>query len=226
MHSGDFRVGTAAHLHSVCRRAASRESARWRERCGCSPPADSGLDLEPHRRVAPRRKTGRTGHSMSPRSAGLHHRARGRRHFPPQGFPRTAARIAPKSDAALRDVYENCLDRQKFVVITSPVRFIPEELERNMISIELRPPDLIELVEFLRERCGGDAAQAGSEDFCTSCARALQGLTLDEARYALRRARGRAGFWACGAAGRARGEAAAGQSQRRDRIHCRRHRSR
>jgi hypothetical protein len=51
----------------------------------------------------------------------------------------------------LRDVYESCRDRQKFVVITSPVRFLPEEIERSVLFLELRPPDLVELVEFLRD---------------------------------------------------------------------------
>jgi SpoVK/Ycf46/Vps4 family AAA+-type ATPase len=83
----------------------------------------------------------------------------------------------------LRDLYESCLDRQKFVVITSPVRFIPEEIERSVMFLELRPPDLIELTEFLRDECG-DPNEAVLYQF----ARALQGLTLDEARYALRRA--------------------------------------
>jgi len=84
----------------------------------------------------------------------------------------------------LRDIYENCTDQRKFVVITSPVPFIPEEIERSVILIELRPPDLIELVEFLREEEGAGEA---SEDDLHQLARALQGLTLDEARYALRR---------------------------------------
>ena len=84
----------------------------------------------------------------------------------------------------LRDLYESCLDRQKFVVITSAVRFIPEEIERSVMFLELRPPDLVELVEFLRDETG-DADEALLHHF----ARALQGLTLDEARYALRRAR-------------------------------------
>src|SRR5579872_6893626 len=83
----------------------------------------------------------------------------------------------------LRDVYQACLDQRKFVVITSPVRFIPEEVERSIIFLELRPPDTIELLEFLREQAG-DA----SEDVLHQVAVALQGLTLDEARYALRRA--------------------------------------
>ena len=82
----------------------------------------------------------------------------------------------------LRDVYEQALDKGKFVVISSPVRFIPEELERSMMFLELRPPDFIELVEFLKEET------SASEETLHAVARALQGLTLDEAKYALRRA--------------------------------------
>lgn len=82
----------------------------------------------------------------------------------------------------LRDVYEQALDKGKYVVISSPVRFIPEELERSVIFLDLRPPDLVEMVEFLKEE-----TNAGDEAL-EQAARALQGLTLDEARYALRRA--------------------------------------
>jgi SpoVK/Ycf46/Vps4 family AAA+-type ATPase len=82
----------------------------------------------------------------------------------------------------LRDVYEQALDQDKFVVISSPVRFIPEELERSIMFLELRPPDLIELVAFLKEETGD------TDDVLFPVARALQGLTLDEAKYALRRA--------------------------------------
>ncbi len=85
----------------------------------------------------------------------------------------------------LRDVYSSCLDRNKFVVITSPVRFIPEEVERSLLFLELRTPDVVELMDFLRERTTGAA-----ESDLYSLARALQGLTLDEARYALQRALG------------------------------------
>ena len=98
-------------------------------------------------------------------------------------------RESPEIRRRLRDVYQNAATRGKFgkgkfVVIGSPVRFIPEELERSMIVVELRPPDTVELVEFLREENG----TAGlSEDFLHQLAKALQGLTLDEARYALRR---------------------------------------
>ena len=91
----------------------------------------------------------------------------------------------------LRDLYESCLDRRKFVVITSPVRFIPEEVERSLLYLELRPPDVVELVDFLREesrRAASAGAEESSDAVLYQLARALQGLTLDEARYALRRA--------------------------------------
>jgi len=83
----------------------------------------------------------------------------------------------------LRDIYESCRGRRKFVVITSPVRAIPEELERSLLYLELRPPDLIELTTFLREESAGTA-----DAILYQLAPALLGLTLDEARYALRRA--------------------------------------
>ncbi len=83
----------------------------------------------------------------------------------------------------LRDVYYGCLDQRKYVVISSAVRYIPEELDRNIVYLELRPPDAVELVEFLREETTGV-----SEDVLYKLAPALQGLTIEEARYALRRA--------------------------------------
>jgi ATP-dependent 26S proteasome regulatory subunit len=83
----------------------------------------------------------------------------------------------------LRDVYQGCLNRRKFVVITSPVRFIPEEIERSIAFLELRPPDTVELVEFL-----GETMPSADETVLNDVAGALRGLTLDEAGYALQRA--------------------------------------
>jgi SpoVK/Ycf46/Vps4 family AAA+-type ATPase len=84
----------------------------------------------------------------------------------------------------LRDVYAAAIDRGKFVVISSPVRDVPEEVERSLLFLDLRPPDLVELDAFLRDETGSRASDADYHQM----ARALQGLTLDEARYALRRA--------------------------------------
>lgn len=92
-------------------------------------------------------------------------------------------RDSPEIRRRLRDVYEVAVDREKFVVISSAVRLIPEEVERSILFTELRPPDVIELSDFVRE----EAPSAG--EHVDQIARALQGLTLDEAKYALRRAR-------------------------------------
>ncbi|MBV9508329.1 MAG: AAA family ATPase, partial [Acidobacteriia bacterium] len=91
----------------------------------------------------------------------------------------------------LRDLYDGCRDRQKFVVISSAVRFIPEEIERSIVFLELRPPDFVELLDFLRDQireARAPIAAGDSEAVLHQFARALQGLTLDETGYALRRA--------------------------------------
>lgn len=97
-------------------------------------------------------------------------------------------RESPDIRRRLRDVHERCLDQRKFVVITSPVRFIPEELERSIMFLELRPPDQIELIRFLQEEAQRLALSESSEETLRQIAPALQGLTVDESRYALRRA--------------------------------------
>jgi SpoVK/Ycf46/Vps4 family AAA+-type ATPase len=96
-------------------------------------------------------------------------------------------RESPEIRRRLRDVHESCLDRDKFVVISSPVRFIPEEVERSILFLELRPPDQVELAAFLREEAQRRGALEDGEEV-EQLTPALQGLTLDEARYALRRA--------------------------------------
>jgi SpoVK/Ycf46/Vps4 family AAA+-type ATPase len=91
-----------------------------------------------------------------------------------------------------RDLYEACFDQRKFVVISSPVRFVPEEIERDLVFLELQLPDMVELVDFLREEAGHITAAGGtadeSEETLGQLARTLQGLTLNEARHAVRRA--------------------------------------
>jgi len=90
----------------------------------------------------------------------------------------------------LRDAYASCLDSRKYVVISSPLKLVAEELARMVLFLELRPPDQVELVAFLREEAQRIAPESGvtGEEVLNQLARALQGLTLDESRYALRRA--------------------------------------
>jgi hypothetical protein len=92
----------------------------------------------------------------------------------------------------LRDVYELCLGHAKFVVISSPVRFIPDELRRDIALVELNVPDSVEMRAFLDERASAITASGGTVDSTEGTlgqmSRALQGLTLDEAGFAIRRA--------------------------------------
>ncbi len=98
----------------------------------------------------------------------------------------------PEIRRRLRDLYGACLDRKKFVAITSPSRSVPEELSSQMAIIDLPVPDLEELLSFVRgeaARLAGRGATVDSaETSVYAMARALQGLTLEEAGHALRRA--------------------------------------
>lgn len=84
----------------------------------------------------------------------------------------------------LRDVHDACLDRGKFVVITAPAGDLPAELGRSVAVLELRPPDTAELAGFVR----GEIPDPVTDALLDQMALALRGLTLDESRYALRRA--------------------------------------
>ena len=101
-------------------------------------------------------------------------------------------REAPEIRRRLRDLYEACFDHGKYVVISSPVKFIPEELERDIVYVELNVPDLLELVDFLKREAetipATGATVDASEVTLFQLGRALQGLTIDESRHAVRRA--------------------------------------
>ena len=92
----------------------------------------------------------------------------------------------------LRDLCIACFDSGKFVFITSPVVFIPEELQRDIVFIELPLPDFEELKTFIELEGQSLAASGVTVDSdpgtLTQLGRAVQGLTLNETRHALRRA--------------------------------------
>jgi len=92
----------------------------------------------------------------------------------------------------MRDVYFSSIDKGKFVFVSSPVVFIPDELGRDIVLVDLPLPEFEELREFVER----DAATLGGMDVAvdtdpgtlTQLGRALQGLTFNEARHAIRRA--------------------------------------
>lgn len=89
----------------------------------------------------------------------------------------------------LRDLYTASADRGKFIVITSPIHDVPEELDRAFAYVELRTPDLAEITAFVRDETRGHG-QPPSDEVIAQLAPALLGLTLEEIHYTLRRATG------------------------------------
>ena len=92
----------------------------------------------------------------------------------------------------VRDLCMACFDTGKFTFISSPVVYIPDELQRDVVLVELPLPDFEELRTFI-ERESGSLAASGvgvdrDEGTLTQLGRAVQGLTLNETRHALRRA--------------------------------------
>ena len=99
---------------------------------------------------------------------------------------------SPEVQRRLRDIYRHCFEQSKFIVISSPVQRIPDEMSRQVHYFELLLPDLSEILAFLADQCATITAAGGTVDDSTDTlrqiAQALQGLTLDEAGHALRRA--------------------------------------
>jgi len=99
---------------------------------------------------------------------------------------------SPEVRRRLRDLYELCFDRDKFIVISSPLRVIPEELSRSLIYLELGLPDQNELSQFVRDEsralADNEVKVDTSDATFTQICHALRGLTLDEALHAIRRA--------------------------------------
>jgi ATP-dependent 26S proteasome regulatory subunit len=102
-------------------------------------------------------------------------------------------RNSPEIRRRLRDLYETCVDRGKFVIVCSPVRELPDELANQAMFVALPIPGIDELTAFARAEAETVMASGGTADTSDGAlhqvARALQGLTLDEARHAIRRAR-------------------------------------
>lgn len=103
-----------------------------------------------------------------------------------------AMRASTEVRRRLRDLYTACFDTNKFAFISSPVTYIPDELQRDIVLVDLPLPDFEELRSFI-EREGTALAASGvtvdaAPGTLTQLGRAVQGLTLNETRHALRRA--------------------------------------
>ena len=110
--------------------------------------------------------------------------------FPPEGLSRTAAGISRRETSPsgpLRKLSRPTQVRGHH--FPGPIH--SGGSRADPLFFELRPPDLVELVGFLREEVqqisARDASADASEATLYQLASALQGLTLDEARHAVRR---------------------------------------
>ncbi len=92
----------------------------------------------------------------------------------------------------LRDVYSAAIDQAKFLILSSPIAYVPDELTRDIVLVELPLPDFDEIKSFVREEASALATTGATLDTADTTinqiGRALQGLTLNESRHALRRA--------------------------------------
>jgi len=92
----------------------------------------------------------------------------------------------------LRDLFVLCAHRRQVIVISAPVRLVPEELEASVLYTELTIPDFSEMRAFLGEQATAFTAAGSWVDARATTldmiARALLGLTLAEASFALKRA--------------------------------------
>lgn len=107
-------------------------------------------------------------------------------------------REGPEVRRRLRDVYYACLGTGKFAVILSPVRFIPDEISREIAFLPVPVPDVPELEGLLRSEARSMSLDL-PEDCVYTLTRGLQGLTFNEARHAIRRAAGERGKLDAGA---------------------------
>jgi AAA+ superfamily predicted ATPase len=92
----------------------------------------------------------------------------------------------------LRDLFLLCTQRGQCIAISAPVREIPEELASSILFVELSVPDFTEMRAFLAQQVAAFGAAGQWVDTRDTTldliARALLGLTLAEAGFALRRA--------------------------------------
>lgn len=101
-------------------------------------------------------------------------------------------RAADEIVRRLRDIYAACLDTGKFVFISSPIQYVPDEINREIVIIDVPLPDHDELMIFLGTEARAFTARGiemdDSPDALLPFAKGLRGLTFDESRHALRRA--------------------------------------
>ncbi len=85
---------------------------------------------------------------------------------------------------ALRDLYHELADQNRYVFLSHPVLKLPEELKNQMWLVDFGMPSEREIYDYLKAIFGkNNLAERLSEDWFYQCASAMKGMTLDEVRH-------------------------------------------
>lgn len=87
---------------------------------------------------------------------------------------------------ALRDLYRDLADKNRYVFLSHPGLLLPEELKGQLWLVDMGMPGEAEILAYVQEQLsvGGKADQL-DESWYQQCATAMKGLTLDEIRHLL-----------------------------------------
>jgi ATP-dependent 26S proteasome regulatory subunit len=85
---------------------------------------------------------------------------------------------------ALRDLYYQLADRNRFVFLSHPMLKLPEELKNHVWVVNLGMPSEPEIYGYMKELVASrNLGDTFSEDWFFQCASAMKGMTLDEVRH-------------------------------------------
>ena len=92
---------------------------------------------------------------------------------------------------ALRDLYRELADRDRFLFLSHPVLRLPEELRNQVWVVDFGIPSEREIYEYLKALLDRNhLAGSLAEDWFYQCASAMKGMTLDEVRHLMTRRMG------------------------------------
>lgn len=89
---------------------------------------------------------------------------------------------------ALRDLYQRLANKDTFVILSYPMLNLPEQLKKEMYVVELPLPTAKEILQYLTQILDRrNLSQQITKDWLSTCAQAMRGLSLNEARHLLLR---------------------------------------
>jgi SpoVK/Ycf46/Vps4 family AAA+-type ATPase len=82
---------------------------------------------------------------------------------------------------ALRDLYRDLAEQNRFIFMSHPALLLPDELKGQLWLVDLGMPSETEILAYLKELLVANGKGGGvDEEWYLQCATAMKGLTLDE----------------------------------------------